>query len=51
MTETTVGLIGIGSLFLLMILRMPVAFAMLVVGFFGYGWLEGTRSATALLCS
>lgn len=49
MTETTVGLIGIGSLFLLMILRMPVAFAMLVVGFFGYGWLEGTRSATALL--
>ena len=49
MTETTVGLIGIASLFLLMILRTPVAFAMLIVGFFGYGWLEGTRSATALL--
>lgn len=49
MTETTVGLIGIASLFLLMILRTPVAFAMLIVGFFGYGWLEGSRSATALL--
>lgn len=49
MTDTTVGLIGILCLFGLLILRTPVAFAMLVVGFFGYGFLEGMRSASALL--
>lgn len=49
MTETTIGVIGIACLFGLLIFRMPVAFAMLVVGFFGYGILEGMRSASALL--
>lgn len=45
MTPITVGLIGIACLFLLMLLRTPVAFAMMVVGFFGMWVLEGLRSA------
>lgn len=49
MTDVTAGLIGIGCLFLLMVLRTPVAFAMLLVGFFGYWGLEGYRAASAVL--
>lgn len=45
MTPMTVGFIGIASLFALMLLRMPVAFAMMCVGFFGMWALEGLRSA------
>ncbi|MEC7669574.1 MAG: TRAP transporter large permease subunit, partial [Pseudomonadota bacterium] len=43
------GLIGIACLFLLLGLRMPVAFAMMTVGFFGYWALEGLRSAGGVL--
>ncbi|MFV0243595.1 MAG: TRAP transporter large permease [Qingshengfaniella sp.] len=49
MTSVSVGLIGIGCLFLLLILRAPVAFAMMIVGFFGYWVLEGFRSAGGVL--
>ena len=49
MTPTLAGVIGIAVLFVLMILRTPVAFAMLLVGFFGYWGLEGFRSAGAVL--
>ncbi len=49
MTEVSAGLIGIAALFVLMILRTPVAFAMLLVGFFGYWGLSGFRSASAML--
>ncbi|MBW8321092.1 MAG: TRAP transporter large permease [Arenimonas sp.] len=49
MTPITVGLIGIGCLFLLMLLRTPVAFAMMLVGFFGMWVLEGMRSASGVL--
>ncbi|WP_108262978.1 TRAP transporter large permease [Mangrovicoccus ximenensis] len=49
MTDVTAGLFGILALFLLMILRTPVAFAMLLVGFFGYWALSGYRSASAML--
>jgi tripartite ATP-independent transporter DctM subunit len=49
MTPTMAGATGILCLFLLMILRTPVAFAMLLVGFFGYWALEGFRSAGAVL--
>ncbi|WP_138473411.1 TRAP transporter large permease subunit, partial [Poseidonocella sp. HB161398] len=49
MTDVTAGLFGILALFLLMILRTPVAFAMLLVGFFGYWGLSGYRSASAML--
>lgn len=49
MTPTTIGLLGIGLLFLLMIFRTPVAFAMLLSGFFGMWALEGFRTAGALI--
>jgi tripartite ATP-independent transporter DctM subunit len=49
MTPVTIGLIGIGALFALMILRTPVAFAMMIVGFFGLWILEGTRAAGAVV--
>lgn len=45
MTPMTVGFIGIASLFVLMLVRMPVAFSMMCVGFFGMWALEGFRSA------
>ncbi|MEC7794249.1 MAG: TRAP transporter large permease subunit, partial [Pseudomonadota bacterium] len=49
MTPIAAGLIGIAILFVLLILRTPVAFAMLSVGFFGYWALEGARSAGGVL--
>ncbi|WP_330629338.1 MULTISPECIES: TRAP transporter large permease [Thioclava] len=48
MTDLSVGLLGIGGLFLLMIFRTPVAFAMLIVGYFGLWQLEGSRTAGAV---
>ncbi|OCX66216.1 C4-dicarboxylate ABC transporter permease [Thioclava sp. SK-1] len=49
MSEVSVGMIGIGCLFALMVLRTPVAFAMLIVGYFGYLFLEGSRAASAVM--
>ncbi|MDS9468906.1 TRAP transporter large permease [Paracoccus sp. MBLB3053] len=49
MEPTTIGLLGIAFLFLLMIFRTPVAFAMLLSGFFGMWALEGFRTAGALI--
>ncbi|MEC7760667.1 MAG: TRAP transporter large permease [Pseudomonadota bacterium] len=49
MSVELVGVLGILCLFILMVLRTPVAFAMLIVGFLGYWFLEGQRSASALL--
>ena len=49
MTPFTAGLIGIAGLFALLILRVPVAFAMMIVGFLGYWGLEGLRSAGGML--
>lgn len=43
-----IGLFGLGAMFLLMILRMPVGMAMLAVGYFGTMVLNGSRSANAL---
>ena len=40
---------GIAILFVLLILRTPVAFAMLIVGFGSYWVLEGLRSAGGVL--
>jgi tripartite ATP-independent transporter DctM subunit len=45
MSPISIGFIGIASLFILMLLRMPVAFSMMCVGFFGMWALEGLRSA------
>ncbi|MGN7871461.1 TRAP transporter large permease [Paracoccus sp. 22332] len=49
MEPTTVGIWGIVLLFALMIFRTPVAFAMLLSGFFGMWALEGLRTAGALI--
>ena len=49
MTPVAAGLIGIACLFTLLILRTPVAFAMMIVGFVGYWALEGLRSAGGVL--
>ncbi len=44
-----IGFAGLGVMFILMILRMPVGMAMLAVGYFGAMAINGTRSANALL--
>lgn len=49
MTEVAIGTIGIAALFVLMILRTPVAFSMLLVGFFGMWAMDGARAAGAVL--
>ncbi|MBP1849116.1 TRAP transporter large permease [Rhizobium halophytocola] len=49
MSVETVGIIGIAALFALMAFRTPVAFAMLLVGFFGTWILGGFRSSGAVL--
>lgn len=49
MTDLMIGICGIAGLFALMILRTPVAFAMLLTGFFGIWMLDGLRRATAIM--
>lgn len=49
MSDFMIGLSGLGAMFVLMILRMPVGMAMLAVGYFGTVILNGERSANALL--
>lgn len=49
MSATLIGIIGIAALFGLMMFRTPIAFAMLLVGFFGYALLRDLNSAGALL--
>ncbi len=51
MTSTAAGVVGIIALFVLLVLRIPVAFAMFVVGFFGIWALNGLNAATSLLAS
>ncbi|UWG96867.1 TRAP transporter large permease [Dehalobacter sp. DCM] len=45
MNEFLIGLIGIGAFFGLLILRMPIAFAMALVGFVGFGALTSVPAA------
>ncbi|WP_180899733.1 TRAP transporter large permease [Martelella soudanensis] len=49
MSVQIIGLIAIGIMFVLLALRTPVAFAMLIVGFGGMWYLNGMRSAGAVL--
>ncbi|GKY86632.1 TRAP transporter large permease [Sinisalibacter aestuarii] len=49
MTDLSLGILGFVGLFALMVLRTPVAFAMLLTGFFGTWILEGLRRASAVL--
>ncbi|KAA2315046.1 TRAP transporter large permease [Puniceibacterium sp. HSS470] len=49
MSDLTIGILGFIALFGLMILRTPVAFAMLMVGFFGTWWIDGLWRAGAIM--
>jgi tripartite ATP-independent transporter DctM subunit len=51
MSASAAGLLGIVALFALLILRIPVAFAMFIVGFLGIWALNGLNAATSLLAS
>ena len=51
MSASAAGLLGIAALFLLLILRIPVAFAMFLVGFAGIWALNGWNAAMSLLAS
>jgi tripartite ATP-independent transporter DctM subunit len=49
MSPATAGIIGIGLLILLFLLRMPVAFAMALVGLVGFAYLASPEAAFGLL--
>ncbi len=49
MSPETVGILGIGLLLLLFLLRMPVAFTMAFVGVVGFAYLSGPEPALSLL--
>jgi tripartite ATP-independent transporter DctM subunit len=49
MTDTMIGICGIGGMFILLAIRVPVGMAMLAAGFFGTWVLSGQRSAVAIL--
>lgn len=51
MTDTATGLVGIAALLVLLMLRIPVAFAMFLVGFLGISALNGMSSAFNLMAS
>lgn len=51
MTDFAVGMWGMGALFALLALRVPVAFAMFAVGFAGIAILNGFNSAMVSLAS
>ena len=51
MSGTTIGFVGVGALLILLVLRVPVAFAMFAVGFAGVAVLNGTGAAMSLLAS
>jgi tripartite ATP-independent transporter DctM subunit len=49
MSPATAGIIGIGLLVVLFLLRMPVAFAMALVGLVGFAYLTTPEAALSLL--
>lgn len=51
MTASVAGVVGIVALFALLILRVPVAFSMFVVGFLGIWALNGLNASMSLLAS
>ena len=51
MSPIAVGLTGIVFLVLLFLLKMPVAFAMALVGFFGFAYLTTPVAALSLLAN
>ena len=51
MTAGTIGVLGIVALLTLLLVRIPVAFAMFIVGFLGLWIVDGLHVATGLLAS
>lgn len=51
MNESAIGLLGLAALLLLIIIRVPVAFAMFVVGYLGIAALNGVNAANSTLAS
>ncbi|SBS25210.1 Sialic acid TRAP transporter permease protein SiaT [Marinomonas aquimarina] len=51
MSASMIGMLGILIMFVLLVLRVPVAFAMFSVGFTGITILDSSRSAFSLLAS
>lgn len=49
MSPVATGIVGIGFLILLFLLRMPIAFAMALVGFVGFAYLTTPEAALGLL--
>ncbi len=49
MSPATAGFVGIGLLVFLFLLKMPVAFAMALVGFVGFAYLTAPEAALSLL--
>ena len=49
MSSVTIGIIGIGVLLILFLLRMPVAFAMALTGFLGFSYLVSPSVALSLM--
>ncbi len=49
MEPVTVGIIGIGLMLLLFVLRMPISFAMAFMGWLGYSYLSGFGAGSKLL--
>jgi len=51
MTPGTIGAIGVAAMLVMLLLRIPVAFAMFLVGFSGIWVLNGWNAAASLLAS
>lgn len=49
MSEFVVGIIGIAAFFALLILRMPIAYAMALVGFAGFSYLVSPSAAFSMV--
>jgi len=49
MSPVTIGIIGIGVLLIMFLFRMPIAFAMALVGFAGFAYLSTPGAALGLL--
>ena len=49
MSDMTVGFIGIFAFFILVLLRMPIAFAMAVVGFVGFGLVTSFSTSMSMV--
>jgi len=49
MTDVTTGIVGLGLLFVLLALRMPIAYALGLIGFAGYSYIAGLPAGLGIL--